>query len=152
MSSFKLQQISEEYGDTKEESLEIETISSDSRGAAGQIRTADLILTNRLIGVQTVINSCFGRFFVRPGVMNQQVVSGVFMGSFRGVGQRVGQGSMPNSAVISASSMIRRLGLSAFASIASTRLAMATSMKRSISMPRSSKNSDGASSSRAPTP
>lgn len=47
---------------------------------------------------------------------------------------------------------IRGLGLSAFASMDSTRLAITTSTKRVVSIPRSVKNSNGSSSSLAPTP
>jgi len=36
-------------------------------GAAGQIRTADLILTNRSKAIQPLLYKAFGRFFVQKG-------------------------------------------------------------------------------------
>ncbi len=58
----------------------------------------------------------------------------------------------PNSPWISPSARIRSLGREAFFSISSTLLAIATSIKRPISIPRKVKNRDGSSSNLAPTP
>jgi hypothetical protein len=51
----------------KRKNLETIMVSRLFCGAAGQIRTADLILTNRSKAIQPLLYKAFGRFFVQKG-------------------------------------------------------------------------------------
>ena len=72
----------------------------DKIGAADQIRTGDLILTNGLESVKPLLYSAFPAFLVQKDEVNRAALSAGSTGCFSRVGRQVGQGTIQQAAPI----------------------------------------------------